>query len=98
MVSITITLDDELKAKVERLKWVNWSEISREGALKKEIFEEYIKTGKFSDEDWKFCDKIDWHPVDWLPLKKEFVKELESAKKETPIRYKSVDEFFETIK
>jgi hypothetical protein len=64
---------------------------------KKDIFERYIKTGELSDEDWMFCERIDWHPVDELPLKEEFVKRLKEARKGTPIRFNSVDEFFETI-
>jgi hypothetical protein len=98
MVSITFPLDDKVFSEIENFSWVNWSEVVREELNKKRIFEEYIKTGKLSDEDWKFCDKIDWHPVDKLPLKEEFVKKLEQAKKEAPIRFDSVDEFFETIK
>ena len=66
--------------------------------MKKLIFEDYIKTGNLTDEEWELCKKIDWHPVDEFPLKEEFIKRLESAKKEKPFRYKSVDEFFEKIK
>lgn len=66
--------------------------------MKRDIFERYKQTGEITDEDWEFCDKIDWHPVDELPLKEESIKRLESAKKEKPIRYKSVDEFFEEMK
>lgn len=98
MVSITVTLDDELKAKVEKLSWVNWSAIAKEDALKKEIFERYIKSGSISDEDWEFCEKIDWHPVDELPLKEEFKKKLEARRKEIPLKFESVDEFFKSIK
>ena len=39
--------------------------------LKKDIFERYVKTGELSDEDGIFCERIDWHPVDELPLKDE---------------------------
>ena len=85
MVSITLSLSGKLKASLSHFSWVNWSEVAREEARKKEIFEGYIKTGKLSDEDWKFCDKIDWHPVDELPLKEEFVKKLEKARKEKSI-------------
>jgi len=98
MVSLTVPLDKPFKERLESFPWVNWSEVGREEALKKEIFDRYIKTGKLSDEDWKFCERIDWHPVDWLPLKKEFKKELEKRKKEKPLRYSSIDEFFKAIK
>ncbi len=76
MVSVTISLDNELKAKVERFLWVNWSEVGREEALKKEIFERFIKTGTLSDADQEFCDKIGWYPIDELPLKEEYIKKL----------------------
>ena len=82
MVSVTISLDNELKAKVERFLWVNWSEVGREEALKKEIFERFIKTGALLDADQEFCDKIGWYPIDWLPLREEFIEELKKARKE----------------
>ena len=50
---------------------------------------------KISDEDWKFCNKIDWHPVDELPLKEEFVKDLKKRKKGPFIKLNSVEEIFE---
>lgn len=94
MVSITLSVSEEFKTQLKSLLWVNWSEIAREEALKKIIFEKYIKTGKLSDGDWIFCEKIDWHPVDELPLKEEFAKELDERRKGPFIRLKSVDELF----
>ena len=82
MVSLITPIEDKFKERLDFFPWVNWSEVGREEALKKEIFETYIKTGKLSDENMEFCDKIDWHPVDELPLKEEFVKELEKARNE----------------
>ena len=93
MVSVTISLNDELKAKVERFLWVNWSEVGREEALKKGIFEKFIKTGTLSDADQEFCDKIDWYPIDELPLKEEFVKELEKARNEPMGKPMTLEEF-----
>ncbi|MEA3378373.1 MAG: hypothetical protein U9Q69_01915 [Nanoarchaeota archaeon] len=85
MVSISIPVEDSFKEGLDFFPWVNWSEVGREESRKKEIFDKYVKTGKVSDEDWKFCEKIDWHPVDELPLREEFIKELEEARKEKPI-------------
>lgn len=81
MVSVTIAVEESVKARVESFAWVNWSEIAREEALKRELFDKYVKTGKLSDEEWKFCDKLDWIPGDWLPLREEFVEELKRAEK-----------------
>jgi len=98
MASITLSLPDKFKEAIRHFSWVNWSSVAREEAMKKEIFGRYIKTGTISDEEWEFCEKIDWHPVDELPLREEFAKELEKRRKETPLRFNSVDEFFESIK
>ena len=94
MASVTLSLPGKLKSEIEHFGWINWSSIAREELRKKKIFEEYIKTGELSDKDWAFCEEIDWHPVDELPLKEEFIKELEKAKRETPIRLKSVEDIF----
>lgn len=93
MASITLSVSEEFKREVKRLAWVNWSELARKETTKKLIFEDYLKTGKISDKDWEFCEKIDWHPVDELPLKEEFKKEMTRRKGKT-IRVNSVDEIF----
>ena len=98
MVSLTLSVSEEFKNQLRSFMWVNWSEIAREETMKKLIFENYIKTGNLTDEEWKFCEKIDWHPADELPLKEEFKKELERRKKEKSIRLKSVSEIFKNCK
>ena len=81
MASVILSASEPLKADLKHFTWVNWSDIAREEVRKKEIFEKYLKTKKVSDEDWKFCEGIDWHPVDELPLRDEYVKKLEKARK-----------------
>ena len=98
MTSLTLSVSDEFKNEIKEFIWINWSEIAREEAMKKLIFENYIKTGELTDEEWEFCEKIDWHPVDELPLKEEFKKELERRKKEKSIKLKSVSDIFKNIK
>jgi len=61
--------------------------------MKRDIFEVFIKTGELSAEDQEFCDRIDWHPVDELPLKESFVKELEKAKDEPSGKSMTLEEF-----
>lgn len=97
MNSVTLSVDEELKNELRRLQWVNWSEIAREEAMKKLIYENYIKTGDITEEEWKFCEKIDWHPVDELPLREDFVKNLERIRKEKSIKFKSVSDIFKKI-
>jgi hypothetical protein len=95
MANITLSIPKLVKMETEELAWVNFSELSKEELIKKKMFEKYVKTGKITDEEWKFCEEIDWHPVDWLPLREEFVKELKKAEKEPSIKFKSVKEIFE---
>lgn len=98
MASLTLSVSDEFKNELKSFSWVNWSEVAREEAFKKLIFENYLKTGKISDEDWEFCEKIDWHPVDELPLRKEYLKKLERISKEKSIRIKSVSDLFKNCR
>ncbi|HLC80137.1 MAG TPA: hypothetical protein VJG31_00010 [Candidatus Nanoarchaeia archaeon] len=94
MATLTLSISDFFRNELKQILWVNWSEVAREESLKKIIFDRYIKTGELSDEDWEFCEKIDWHPVDELPLKEEFRKELEERKKGPFIKMKSIGELF----
>ena len=66
--------------------------------IKKDIFERYKQVGEVTNEDWEFCELIDWHPVDELPPKPEHLKELKRILEEVPIKYNSAEEFFEAIK
>ena len=90
MASITLSVSEELKKELKSLLWVNWSEIAIEETMKKLIFENYMKTGEISDKEGEFCEKIDWHPVDELPLKEEFIKKINTIKKEKGIKFKNM--------
>ncbi len=95
MTGITMQVEPEFKSEIKHFSWVNWSAIAREEALKKDIFDRFIKTGTLSKEDQEFCDEIDWYPVDELELKEEFIKELKEARKESagqPMAIKKLDE------
>ncbi len=94
MANVTLSISEEFKAQLKSLLWVNWSELAREEALKKIIFEKYIKTGQLADEDCDFCQRIDWHPVDELPLKEEFIKKMELIRKEKSIKHKSIADIY----
>ena len=76
MVSLTMSVSEEFKAEIKHFSWVNWSELSREEALKKEIFDNFIKTGKLSKEEEKFCEMTNWDPIDELEVREEYVEKL----------------------
>ena len=66
--------------------------------MKRDISERFKQTRKVTDEDWEFCEAIDWHPVDELPMKPEHIEELKKALKETPIGHKTSMEFLESLR
>ena len=86
MAGITLQIEDRFKSEIEHFLWINWSAIAREEVLKKIIFERYVKTGGLSEREQRFCDKIDWHPVDWLPLKESFIEDLKKIEKRSHSR------------
>lgn len=94
MVSVTVTITEDAREELKSLGWVNWSELAREEAKKKVIFDNYMRTGKITKEENEFCEEIDWHPVDELPMKESHRKEMEKRLKGPFIRAKSVDELF----
>ena len=97
MASLTMSASDEFKSEIAHFSWINWSNIAQEEFCKKEMFERFIASGSITDEDEKFCDSIDWHPVDELPLKESFIKEINARKKEQSVKYASVDKLFEEL-
>ena len=76
MASINTSVDESFKMRTQTFPWVNWSEAAREELNKRRIFEEFKKTRQVSKEDQEFCESIDWHPVDEMPMKPEFIEEL----------------------
>ena len=100
MACITISIEKSFKERLAKFPWVNWSEIGREEILKRYIFEKYIQTGKITKDESKFCEKIDWHPVDELPLKEEFVKKFIKIQKNShskKIHSKDINKWFEEL-
>ena len=93
MVSITFPIKPEILSQVEHFPWINWSELAREEILRKEIFKRYMKTNKITKEDQEFCEEIDWHPVDELPLREDYIKKLQKIAKEPSGRSMTIEEF-----
>jgi len=81
MTSLTFAIPNEIKFEMKELAWVNWSELTKEEFLKKEIFERFIKTGALSKEDEEFCERIDWDPIDELEVREEYIKKLKKIEK-----------------
>jgi len=100
MACITISIDKTFKERLARFPWVNWSEIGREELLKRYLYEKYIKSGKLTKNEEKFCEEIDWHPVDELPLQQEFAKKLSATRKGShskPMKPERVKQWFKEL-
>jgi len=100
MACITISVDETFKERLARFPWINWSEIGREELLKRYLFEKYIKSGKLTKNEEKFCEQIDWHPVDELPIQQEFVKKLGATRKGShtkPMKPEQVKQWFKEL-
>ena len=100
MVSITIPLEENFRERLESFHWVKWSEVGREETLKRDIFDRFIKTNKLSESDQEFCDIMDWHPVDELPLRKEYIKKLKKIEKgphSKPMNAKDLNKWFDKL-
>ncbi|MFA5888348.1 MAG: hypothetical protein WC852_06590 [Candidatus Nanoarchaeia archaeon] len=81
MVSVTVTITEDAREELKSLGWVNWSELAREETKKKVIFDNYMKTGKITKEENEFCEEIDWHPVDELPMREEHRRDGKKAER-----------------
>ena len=93
MVSLITPIEDKFKERLDVFPWVNWSEVAREESNKRRLFEEFIKHRQLSKEDEKFCEDIDWHPVDELPMKKEYIEKLKKIDKKPSGGSMTVKEF-----
>jgi len=58
MVSVSVSLNDELKARMDSLRWINWSELAREEISEQEkdaesfeIFKKITAKSKLTEED-----------------------------------------------
>jgi len=55
MVSITLSVPEDMKHEMDRFNEINWSAVAREAIKKKllmlDTFEEFIKDSEFTEED-----------------------------------------------
>ncbi|ADE35598.1 hypothetical protein [Methanohalophilus mahii] len=94
MATLTIPIDDEFYQKIQELSWIRWSRVVQEGIRKRKILEIYIRNNTISESDASFCESIDWHPVDELPVKEEVVDKIKSEDKSSLVKVKDVADIF----
>ena len=93
MVSVSIAVEESFKERVESFAWVTWSEVAREEAIKKEIFEKFIKGAELSKEDEQFCENTGWDPLDEMEVREEYIEKLKKLEKEPDGKPMTVEEF-----
>ncbi|MCQ6963498.1 hypothetical protein [Methanolobus chelungpuianus] len=94
MATLTIPIDDELYDKIQALSWVKWSKVAQDGIQKRKILEVYIRDKSISEEDAEFCEMIDWHPADELPIKEEVIERILRSDKNTAVPVKDISDIF----
>lgn len=94
MSTLTIPIDDELYDKVQSLSWIRWSKVVQDGIRKRKILETYLREKSISEDDAAFCEAIDWHPVDELPIRQEVIDKLKKADKRSLVAVRNVSDIF----
>ena len=56
-----------------------------------------MTTKKLTKEEIIFCEKNDWHPVDELPLREDFIEKMKKIRKGKFHKYSSIEELKEDI-
>lgn len=72
MVSVTFTIDNELKEKLKKFPWVNWSKLVAQEAIRRQQLEK-LKSKLASKEEQEF---IDWSVKLGRKAKKETLRKL----------------------
>jgi hypothetical protein len=94
MATLTIPVDDEFYQKIQELSWIRWSRVVQEGIRKRKILEIYIRNNTISESDASFCESIDWHPVDELPVKEKVIDKIKSEDKSSRVKVNDVADIF----
>ncbi|MEW6295759.1 MAG: hypothetical protein AB1467_05730 [Candidatus Diapherotrites archaeon] len=100
-MNVTMSVSGVLEKEIRRNPQIKWTEIARRAMIeeatkmrKLEIMQKYMEKKEIADEDWKWMDSIDWHPVDEMNYKKSFIERIKKAQKEKAIKVGSVDKLF----
>lgn len=102
MTNVTLYVPDNVKRQMDAHSDIRWSDVVRQAILSKinelrklELLRKYVEKEPFSDDDLRWMDENDWHPVDERQMKLSFVKEVAKRGKGRVIKAKSVNDIFE---
>lgn len=98
-MNVTLSVSGALEEAVRGHKEIKWTEIARkamgeeaERLRKLEALGKYLDKKPISREEWGWMEKADWHPVDEMKYKPEFVKQALKAAKGKTIKVKNIGE------
>lgn len=84
MSNVTLYIPEDVKEEMDEHDEIKWSEVVRKAVIEKikalkklELLRKYVEKEPFTEEDWKWMDDNDWHPVDEKEMKLSFIKEIQ---------------------
>jgi len=88
-MNLTLSIPKDIEETMKELPKIKWTVVARE-AIKEEainqrklvILDRYLRRKELTDKEYAFMDRIDWHPVDELELRDEYVKKLKRIEKQ----------------
>jgi len=102
MTNVTLYLPDNVKSEMDLHSEIRWSEVVRQAVITKlrelkklELLRKYVEKEPFTDNDLKWMDENDWHPVDEKQMDLGFVNSIKNNSKGKFVKVRSVDELFE---
>ncbi|MFA4820465.1 MAG: hypothetical protein WC613_05935 [Candidatus Aenigmatarchaeota archaeon] len=101
-MNITLSVSGELEKLVKEHPEIKWTELARKGMLseaknlkKLSLLRKFVDKEPISEDDFKWMDEHDWHPVDEMKLKPEFVKDVQKRSKGKFRRIGGIKDLFE---
>jgi hypothetical protein len=102
MTNITLYVPENVKKEMDTHSDISWSDVVRQAILSKinelrklTLLRKYVEKEPFSDDDLRWMDDNDWHPVDERQMSLSFVKDVQNQSKGRFIKARSVSEIFE---
>lgn len=100
-MNITLSVSGELEKLIKKHPEIKWTGVARQAMFseaeklqKLELLRKLVDKEPISDADFEWMDRHDWHPVDEMELKPEFVKEVQKRSKGKFRRINSIKDLF----
>jgi hypothetical protein len=87
VANMTLAVPKEVLEEMKNHPDIKWTHVAREALIAKadrmrklDILEKYLDKEPFTEEEVKWMDERDWHPVDERELRKDFVSKIEKVR------------------